>query len=118
VKEHLTRAQEQLLKLINDRRLAPLIGSTMAEIAIELGDAKLEAAHWKQAMQFLRAEIKTLASVLMHERGQRRLVVTERELRALPVDLELHVEVPEPGVRVYELRPKAPAEPEPGRILQ
>lgn len=117
-----TDAQRRLLKLLENKDFARGVGSTLAEIAVELADAKLEARHWKEAFGMVRAEIRCLAGICISQRGMdEKLVVTEADLRKIPADLELFVGTPEPGVRIYELRrksritdnPKAPAIPPP-----
>jgi hypothetical protein len=98
-----TKAQEKLLSLVNNQELAKLVGSTLAEIAVELMDAKGEAAHWKAAFEAVRDEIKILVAVSLRQRGASKLVITEKELRDLPQGTQLYVGNPEPGVRIYEL---------------
>ena len=100
--DQLSQAQANLMKLVNNHELAALVGSTLAEIAVELMDAKQEAKHWKQSFETVRDEIKVLAGVAIKQRGER-LVVTRKELQELE-GKELHVGTPEPGVRIYELR--------------
>lgn len=97
----LTPAQQQLMGLINDPKMAPIIGQTLAEIAVELMDSKREAAHWKKSFETVRDEIKVLASVSVKRKG--RLVITRKELQEVEGQ-ELFVDTPEPGVRIYELR--------------
>jgi hypothetical protein len=102
-----TQAQRDLLKLLENKTLARAIGTTLAEIAVELADYKLEVKHWKNSFEAVRLEIRTLAGIILAQRGPNaRIVVTEKELRAIPHNLELYVGAPEPGVRIYELRPK------------
>lgn len=101
-----TQAQQKLLKLLENKDLARVVGSTLAEIAVELGDAKLEAKHWKDAFEQVRKEIRCLAGIIIAKKGlNERIVVTEAELRAIPPNLELYAGTPEKGVRIYELRP-------------
>lgn len=104
---HETDAQKALLKLLEDKALAKVLGGTLAEIAVELADSKVEARHWKSAFQAVRGEIRALVGIILTQRGAgtERIVVTEKELRAIPAHLELYVGTPEEGVRVYELRP-------------
>jgi hypothetical protein len=103
--EQLSQAQANLMKLVNNRELAALVGSTLAEIAVELMDSKRESAHWKKSFETVRDELKVLASVSVKRKG--RLVITRKELQAVE-GLELFVDTPEPGVRVYELRERQP----------
>lgn len=105
MKDTLSAAQENLMKLVNNTELAALVGSTLAEIAVELMDAKQEAQHWKNSFDTVRQEIKILAAVAIKQKGAQRLVITQAEFAAVPPNTELWLETPEPGVRVYELRP-------------
>jgi hypothetical protein len=100
----LSQAQERLMKLVNNTELAQLVGSTLAEIAVELMDAKQEAHHWKQSFETVRDEIKVLAATVIKQRGTERLVITKAEYAAVPTNTELWLDTPEPGVRIYELR--------------
>lgn len=86
----------------------------LMQAATAVLDSKAELDHTKVLMEALRGEIRTLAALQMRQRGVDRLVLTRKELDDLPQDLEVHVEAPEPGVRVYELRTKAPV----ARVLQ
>jgi hypothetical protein len=107
--DKLTSAQENLMRLINDKGIAQMVGSTLAEIAVELMDAKQEAAHWKQSFETVKDEIKVLAGVALRQQHTHRLVITKAELQNMPANTELHVATPEPGVRVYELRQRIPS---------
>jgi hypothetical protein len=102
-----TQAEEDLLKLINNPKWGTAIGQTLAEIAVELLDAKAEAAHWKKSFETVRDEIKVLAAVAIRQNGLGRLVVTRKELLSVPENTQLYVGTPEPGVRIYELRRKS-----------
>lgn len=103
-----TEAQRKLLKFLEDKTIARAMGSTLGEIAVELADAKLEAKHWKDAFEQVRAEIRCLAGICIAQRGlSERIVITQKELRAIPPNLELFVGTPEPGVRIYELRARS-----------
>lgn len=117
--DHLSKAQENLMRLVNNTELAALVGSTLAEIAVELMDAKNEAAHWKTSFETVRDEIKILASVAMTKNGEQRLVITKADFAKVPRGTELWLDTPEPGVRVYELREKRTAvDSAVGRILR
>lgn len=112
----LTPAQQSLMHLINNKDMAQVMGSTLAEIAVELMDAKKEAAHWKQSFETVRDEIKVLAAVSVKRKG--RLVITRKELQEVEGQ-ELFVDTPEPGVRIYELRERSsPVATAVSRILQ
>lgn len=102
----LTTAQQKLIQLINTPHLAELVGATLAEIAVELMDAKQEARHWKRSYETVREEIKVLAAVTIKEQGGDRLVITRAQYAAVPQNTELWLDTPEPGVRIYELRQK------------
>jgi hypothetical protein len=82
----------------------------LMQAAAAVLDAQGELKHTKLLMEALRGEIRTLAALQMRQRGVSRLVLTRKELDDLPQDLEVNVEAPEPGVRVYELVAKATAE--------
>lgn len=99
--DQLSDAQQKLMAFINDPAAARAFGSTLAEIAVELMDAKQEAAHWKKSLKTVSDELKVLASVAVKRKG--RLVITRKELQAVEGQ-ELFVDTPEPGVRIYELR--------------
>jgi hypothetical protein len=116
--ESLSQAQQSLMKLVNNRKLAQLVGSTLAEIAVELMDAKQEAAHWKAAFEAVRDEIRILAGVAIKQKGGERLVITKTELERMPTNTELHVGTPEPGVRIYELRQRTQVSQAVSKILQ
>lgn len=108
--DKLSEAQQKLMAYINDPVAARVFGATLAEIAVELMDAKAEAAHWKKSLDTVSTEIKVLAAVAMKQRGETRLVITRKELAEFnDQDTELHVGTPEPGVRIYELRQKCAA---------
>jgi hypothetical protein len=87
------------------------IGRMLAEIAVELQDRIDEAKHWKVISEALRGELRTLAALIIKQQHLERIVVTRSEFEAIPADLELYVETPEPGVRVYELRARIAAPP-------
>jgi len=80
------------------------IGRMLAEIAVELQDRIDEAKHWKVISEALRGEIRTLAALIIKQQRLERIVVTQKEFEAFPENQELVIEVPEPGVRIYELR--------------
>lgn len=82
----------------------------LMQAATAVLDANAERDHIKVLAEALRGEIRTLAALQMRQRGVSRLVLTRKELEDLPQDLEVNVEAPEPGVRVYELVSKPTAE--------
>lgn len=102
--DKLSEAQQKLMAFIKDSAAARAFGSTLAEIAVELMDAKQEVAHWKNSFETVRDEIKILAAVTMMKRGEQRLVITKADFAQVPRGTELWLDTPEPGVRVYELR--------------
>jgi hypothetical protein len=108
--EPLSDAQQRAITWIKNQSAVQLgalgteIGKLLAELTAECADAKLEALHWKDAFEQTRNELKVLASVAIAQSGKGRLVITRKELHALPPDTQLFVEGPEEGVRVYELR--------------
>lgn len=102
--DQLSEAQQKLMAFINDPAAARAFGSTLAEIAVELMDAKQEAAHWKKSFKTVSDELKVLASVSVKRKG--RLVITRKELQAVEGQ-ELFVDTPEPGVRIYQLRERS-----------
>lgn len=116
--DQLSQAQDSLMKLVNNRELAQLVGSTLAEIAVELMDAKQEAAHWKQSFESVRDEIKVLAGVAIKQQGGQRLVITRKALKEMGEGVELHVGNPEPGVRIYELRERSQISQAVSKILR
>jgi hypothetical protein len=82
------------------------LGRMLAEIAVELQD-KIDAARfWQVRFEALKGEIKCLAAVIMSKQAEKRIVITRKELDALPDDIEVHIEAPEEGVRIYTLRKK------------
>lgn len=110
--EKLSAAQLRAVAWIQGHHAAELgalgteIGAMVAELTTELMDAKREAGHWKGAFDAVRNELKVLAAVCMRQLKTRRLVITRKELQDVPPNMELWVEGPEDGVRIYELRPK------------
>ena len=97
----LSEAQQKLMAFISDPTAARVFGATLAEIAVELMDAKQEALHWKKSFHTVKDELKVLAAVAVKRKG--RLIITRKELQAVEGQ-ELFVDTPEPGVRIYELR--------------
>jgi hypothetical protein len=100
----LSEAQQKLMAFINDPAAARALGSTLAEIAVELMDAKQEALHWKKSFETVRDEIKVLASVAIHKGPPASpcLVITKADFAKVE-GLELQVDSSEPGIRVYRL---------------
>jgi len=80
------------------------VGRMLAELTTEQLDARREAAHWKQAYDAIRAELKVLAAIAIKKTGVSRLVITRKDLLELPPDTQLHVQSPDEYTRIYELR--------------
>lgn len=108
--EKLSDAQQQAIRFIKNRSASELgaigteIGNILAELTVELADAKEEAKHWKRSFETVRDEMKVAIGLAIRKLGGERLVVTRRELAELAPNTELYVGTPEPGVRIYELR--------------
>jgi hypothetical protein len=106
--EKLSAVQQQAIDFVHDGkaakygRLGQEVGKMLAEIAVELMDARNEAKHWKAAFETVRTEIKVLAAVAIKQQWGRRLVITKAELQRFE-DTELQIGTPEPGVRIYQL---------------
>lgn len=79
----------------------------LMQAAVEVLDAKAERDRLQLLLEAVRGEMRTLAAIVIGQQGGLRLVLTRRELEAIPSDAEVHVTTPEPGVRIYELRSKA-----------
>jgi len=112
-----SQAEAKLMRLVNDPKLAALLGSTMAEVAVELADAKAEARHWKASFEAVALEIKILAAVIIASGKLPRIVITRADQERIPASKELHVGTPEPGVRIYELRERGVLEAEQNRVV-
>jgi hypothetical protein len=87
----------------------------LMQAAVETMDARAERDRMKLLLEAVRGEIRTLAALQMRQRGTNRLVLTQKELNELG-EFEVHVETPEPGIRIYELRAKH-SEPEKSKIV-
>jgi hypothetical protein len=108
--DKISAAQQRSIDWIKGHRAEELgalgveVGKMLAELTVELMDAKAEAAHWKAAFEVVRAEIKVLAAVAIAQLKATKLVITRKELQEIPPNTELFIGKPEPGVRIYELR--------------
>ncbi len=102
-------AQKKMLAFINDPKTPGIFGQALAEIAVELMDAKAEAGHYKQSLNTVLDEIKVLAAVAMKKLGGERLVITKKDLHSVQ-GLELYCDTAEEGVRIYELRARVSKE--------
>lgn len=109
-KDSLSAAQERAVNWINSKgamKMGPIgqeVGKMLAEILVELMDAKQEAAHWKQSFETIQAEFKIAVGLAIKKQGGEKLVVTKADLAAMPPNTELYLDDHEPGVRVYQLR--------------
>lgn len=86
----------------------------LMQAAVSVLDANAERDHAKVLMEALRGEVRTLAAIIIQQQHLARIVVTRKEFDAIPEELELYVEAPEPGVRIYELRARV----ETAKVLQ
>ena len=109
-REELSRAQQAAVEWINSKsatKLGPIgqeVGKMLAEICVELMDAKQEAAHWKAAFETIQAEFKVAVGLTIRKQGGEALVVTRADLATMPANTELWLDDREPGVRAYSLR--------------
>lgn len=74
------------------------------QAATQVLDAQQERDRMKLLLEAVRGELRTLALIQMRQRGVERLVLTRKEFEDTPDGVEVHIESPEPGVRIYELR--------------
>lgn len=79
----------------------------LMQAATQVLDAQQERDRLKLLLEAVRGELKTLAAIQMSQRGVSRLVLTRKEFDAVDEESEIHIEAPEPGVRIYEMRRKA-----------
>lgn len=86
----------------------------LMQSAVAVLDAQGERDRMKVLLEAVRGEIRVLAAIQMRQRGVGRLVLTRKEFDSIPADMEVAIEAPEPGVRVYELRVKQEA---PSRLV-
>lgn len=101
-----SNAMSKLLGLLNSPKMAAEIGQMLAQTASELADAYAERDHLRKRLQVAIAETKILAACVLVKAPDRRLVIRKADMLALPGDLELFYENPEPGVKIYALRPR------------
>lgn len=97
---------------------APRI-EVLQQCAVAVLDATQERDRLKLLLEAVRGELRTLAAISMKQRGTTRLVLTRKEFAEIG-DVEVVVESPEPGVRIYELRKREEVEPQKpkSRIIQ
>lgn len=82
------------------------VGEALAVAAVKVLETGEERDHWKNSYNQVVTEINVLAAIVMKQLKVTRLVITHGEYEQLEKGLELHTGSPEPGVRVYEMRPK------------
>jgi hypothetical protein len=110
--EKLSSAQQKTIAFMRSKTIQDLgelgtqVGGLLAELTVELADAKMEAAHWKGAFDTITAEIKALVSVCIKRIGKgTRLVITKQEYAEIAKDgLTLFCDTEDRNVRMYELR--------------
>jgi len=90
--------------------------AALQQAAVAVLDATQERDRLKVLLEAVRGELRTLAAIQMKQRGVSRLVLTMKEFQEL-ADIEVNVECPEPGVRIYEMRAKEPEKPK-SRIIE
>lgn len=121
--EKLSAAQQRAIDWIQKgsaKELGALgteIGKLLAELAVELADAKLEAKHFKESFETVRDEIKVLVAVCIRRFGGSRLTISKQEYFEVVKDnTELFASTPD-GMRMYELRERraAPKQDKVGR---
>lgn len=94
-------------KVLPQGELGQQMGRMLAELAVDIQDHIDKAKFYQVRFEALKGEIKTLAAIVMSkQRGgfSSKIVIRKTELDAIPEDLEVHIEQPEPGVRVYTMR--------------
>lgn len=108
--EKLSAAQQRSVDWIKSGRAKELgalgieIGKMLAELTVELADAKQERDHWKNAAMTVMDEIKVLVSVCIAKIGGDRLTVTKQEYHeVVKRNVEVYCSQPD-GMRMYELR--------------
>lgn len=88
------------------------VGAMMAELIVELMDAKREAAHWKQSFQTTLNEFKACVAAVIVKRGTgKRLIVTKAHYEK-SIGKQLSAGQLDGGnTRVYELIDAPPPNP-------
>lgn len=116
--EKLSSAQQQAIDWIQAKKAADYgalgieVGKILADLAVELADAKQEAAHWKQSFETVHDELKVMVSVAIHKSGGSRLTVSKNEyLAVVKGNVELYCGAPQDGTRIYELRRRTKKNP-------
>jgi hypothetical protein len=116
-RDKLSRAQQKAVDWINSKgatRMGAIgeeVGKMLAEICVELMDAKQEAAHWKAAFDTIQTEFKIAVGITLKKQGGDKLIITKADLATMPPNTELWLDDHEPGVRVYALRERQKRNP-------
>lgn len=101
-------AGKKLLALMNDTKMASMIGHVLAEVVTELADAYAERDHAKAGLKAMRAELLAWAKIALYDRPDRKVVITKSMLDRVPLELKLHYEQPDENTRVYQLVDREP----------
>lgn len=90
----------------NDQIMQAKIADALTQAAAAVQDAHDERDHWRKMYGMVQQEVLVMASVLLKQKGGvgRKLVIRLSEFQQIAPDMQLHVEVPGNGVRVYSLR--------------
>lgn len=91
-------------RVLPQGELGKEMGRMLAELAVDIQDYIDKAKFYQVRFEALKGEIKTLAAIVMSKQADKRIVITRKEMDAIPEDVEVHVEQPEEGVRIYTLR--------------
>jgi hypothetical protein len=94
-------------KVLPAGKMGQEMGRMLAELAVDIQDYIDKAKFYQVRFEALKGEIKTLAAIVMSKQSggySSKIVLRKSELDAIPEDLEVHIETPEPGVRVYSMR--------------
>jgi hypothetical protein len=92
-------------KVLPAGEMGQQMGRMLAELAVDIQDYIDKAKFYQVRFEALRGEIKTLAAIVIAREGiGNRIVITREQMNAIPADVEVHIETPEEGVRVYTLR--------------
>ncbi len=75
----------------------------LMQAATAVLDATQELETLRLTVETLRGEIRTLVAIQMKQRGVDKLILTRKEFEAIPLDVTVKAEAPEPGIRVYTL---------------
>lgn len=117
--EKLSSAQQRAVDWIQGHKAAELgalgteIGKMLAELTVELADAKREAAHWHHAFDTVRDELQVVVSVAISKSAGSRLIITKADyLEVVKRNVELYCDSPDgSGTRVYALRKRTKKNP-------